>query len=220
MKRHAPIYTVDEYQSIMLLSIRKPKPTVTRMSEKMFDIHRMCRSLNCVKPTVDVCGSKIELRDKVRWLRITRFGWYQYKHSLNKEEPWKEVCLLRSGADILSSPSLELVPMKSVAITKAKLEDITKQLKFIPAVYQGLYLSLRAGESADVMDQASERQSEVQNINIVVVFFEPVVQAPITHSVGWLVCLLVCIMGVAMGVACYYGRSYGRCHTLLRFRAC
>jgi len=224
VKRHAPIYTVDEYQSIMLLSIRKPKPTVTRMSEKMFDIHRMCRSLNCVKPTVDVCGSKIELRDKVRWLRITRFGWYQYKHSLNKEEPWKEVCLLRSGADILSSPSLELVPMKSVAITKAKLEDITKQLKFIPAVYQGLYLSLRAGESADVMDQASERQSEVQNINIVVVFFEPVVQAPITHSVGWLVgwlvCLLVCIMGVAMGVACYYGRSYGRCHTLLRFRAC
>ena len=163
VKRHGPIYTVDEYQSIMLHSIRKPKPTVTRMGEKMFDIHNMSRSLNFVQPTIDVCGLKIELRDKVRWLRITRFGWYKYRHSLNKEEPWKEVCLWRSGANNLSSPSVQLMPMKSMPISKAKLDDITKQLKFIPAVYQGLYLSLTAGESADVTDQASEPESEVSN---------------------------------------------------------
>jgi len=162
VKRHGAIYSVDEYQSIMLQTVRKPKPTVTRMGDKLFDIHKMCKSLNLLKPTVDTCGTKIELRDKVRWIRVTKFGWFQYKHSLTKEEPFKTVRLLRTGPDILPNPTMELIPMQSVAIKKAKLDDIVKQLKFIPVLYHGLYLSLRASDSAaDVAEQPREPQPEV-----------------------------------------------------------
>ena len=71
-----------------------------------------------------------------------------------------------SSADSLFCPSVELKPMTSLAINKAKLDGIRKQLKFIPTVYQGLYLSLTADESADVIDEATEPDSEneVQNI--------------------------------------------------------
>jgi len=118
-----------------------------------------------VKRSVDTSGSKIELRDKIRWIKVTRFGWYQYKHSLTKEEPWKEVCLLRSDVEIpLTAPSLELQPRQTLMIKKAKLDDITKQLRFIPTIYQGLYLSLKADHADDVADQLQENSTEVLNI--------------------------------------------------------
>ena len=56
--------------------------------------------------------------------------WFQYKHSLTKEEPFKTV-LLRTGPGILPSPTVELIPMQSVAIKKVKLDDIVKQLKYL-----------------------------------------------------------------------------------------
>jgi len=36
VKHHQNIYSVDEYQSIMLHSVRNPKPTVLRMGDKFF----------------------------------------------------------------------------------------------------------------------------------------------------------------------------------------
>lgn len=107
----------------MLHFVRNPQPTVTRMGDKFFDIHKMSELLHLVKRSVDTSGSKIELRDKVRWIKVTRFGWYQYRHSLTKEEPWKEVFLLRSDVEIpLIAPSVELQPRQTLMIKKAKLD--------------------------------------------------------------------------------------------------
>ena len=110
----------------------------------------------------DTTGAKIELRDKVRWLKVSRFGWYKYRHSLSKEEPWKEVCVLSNQSLVLSVPPLiELLPRRTAPIKKSKLEDILKQLRFIPAIYQGLYLSLKTGDSAESTSEPHQSVDEV-----------------------------------------------------------
>jgi hypothetical protein len=164
VKRLETIFTVDQYRAIMSQSVRNPKPTVTRMGDKFFDIHKMCQSLNLVKRTVDRSNSKIELTAKVRWIRVKKFGWYHYKHSLTNEEPWKHVCLLRAedeGKSEPTPPPIEFLPTHAVPIKKAKLDDIEKQLRFIPEELRGFYLNLQASESPDDTDQPHETCTEV-----------------------------------------------------------
>ena len=166
VRHHHNIYSVDEYQSIMLHSVRNPQPTVTRMGDKFFDIHKMSELLHLVKRSVDTSGSKIELRDKVRWIKVTRFGWYQYKHSLTKEEPWKEVfCYGQTLKFRWLLHQLNCSHGRPWWSRRQNLiNDITKQLRYIPTIYQGLYLSLKAGYADDVADQLQENSTEVLNI--------------------------------------------------------
>ena len=84
------MYSVDEYQSLMMNSIRQTKPTVTQMADKMFDIQDLIRQLGLMKKTVDISGRFIAMRDKVRWIKMTQFGSYHYKHSFSPDKPWKQ----------------------------------------------------------------------------------------------------------------------------------
>ena len=139
VKRRESIYSVDEYQAIM--SASQAKVTVTRIGDKMLDVSNMCKEIGLVKPKFDVNGQKIEFRDKVRWVRITEFGKYSYKYSFSCDEPWKEVHM-RQHSTLLPSPQLQLLNGQPSTIKRAKLKDIQKQLKYIPAIYQGLYLGI------------------------------------------------------------------------------
>ena len=41
VKRREHIYSVDEYQNIMLTCMRKAKPSVTRVGDKMLDLDKL-----------------------------------------------------------------------------------------------------------------------------------------------------------------------------------
>ena len=151
VRRHESVYTVDDYHQIMTNS--QTKVTVTRVGDKMVNIAALSSLLGLRKKTVNTLGEKVQLRDKVRWIRVTDFGKYDYKHSLTDEEPWKTVIL--AGCD---SPNLyvpELLRRRQLPINPAKLNDIWKQLKFVPSRYQALYLGLTSG-IVDVVDSEGE----------------------------------------------------------------
>jgi len=148
VKRREHIYTVDEYQEIMANS--QAKVTVTRVGDKMIDVMNLPEVLNLTKQTMDDTGAKIQLRDKVRWIKVTEFGKYEYRHSLSDEEPWKQVTLLNCDpAKLPDVPEVHLLSPRQIPINSAKLKDIKKQLKHIPTQYQGLYLGLIAQGTDD-----------------------------------------------------------------------
>jgi len=138
VKRRENIYSVDEYQQIMSNCIKQPKPTVTRIGDKMFDIDKLIKQMGLKKNTVDIDGTKIEMRDKVRWIKILQFGIYQYRHSFSEDEPWKEVRMCNDRG--ITPPVIELLPLSRVPIATPKLNDIKKQLKFIPTIMDFILL--------------------------------------------------------------------------------
>ena len=144
VRKRENVYSVDEYQSVMTSCMRNPQPIVTRIADKMFDIDSLIHDMGLIKKTVNTSGSDIQLRDKVRWIRMSEFGVYQYKHSFSEEENWKDVVIRRNTADPVEPPILVMLPSTSVPIATPKLKDLEKQMKFIPTIHQGFYKTLRA----------------------------------------------------------------------------
>ena len=146
VKRTQNVYSIDEYQAIMISSGRKQKTAVTRIGDKMVNVSALVNQMGLRKKTVDVNGSKVELRDKVRWISVSEFGVYKFRHSLSEDEPWKEVRLLHSNTPV-AMPLLNTEPKKQIPIRAAKYRDLMKQLQYIPSAYQGLYLGLSSDEA-------------------------------------------------------------------------
>jgi hypothetical protein len=142
VKRHETIYSVDQYQTIISGSIKKPKPTVTRVDDKMFNIDEIIKEMRLVKKSVDTAGRKISMRDKVRWIRMSEFGVFEYKHSFSCDEEWKQVVIDGNRGMVIPCPVIQLLPSFNVPIASPKLKDIKVQLKYVPHVYHGMYNSL------------------------------------------------------------------------------
>ena len=159
VRRREFVYSVDEYQHIMANS--QSKANVTRVGDKIVNIASLSVLLGLKKQTVNEVGEKIELRDKVRWIRVTEFGKYDYRHSLSEDEPWKTVILgdFRSS-NLPTAPELVLQPRK-LPVNAAKLTDIRKQLKYIPAQYQALYLSLSSDDMQRSVALDGEHEGEL-----------------------------------------------------------
>ena len=157
------IYSVDEYQTLIVNAFHKNRATVTRIGDKLFDIKKLCTDIGLKKQTVDVHGSKTEMRDKVRCSRITEFGRYSYKHSLTEEEDWKDVVLTNNITP--DCPTLTPLPQRKRPVKAAKVNDLKKQLRFIPEVYHSLYnglLSTTADETSAGEEEDDEPEPAVQ----------------------------------------------------------
>ena len=101
------------------------------------------------------------MRDKVRWVRMSQFGTFQYKHSFSDEEEWKTAVICRQAMDAVQEPILNLLPAAANPIAPAKLNDIKKQMKFVPSIYHGLYDGLTArNETASTVEENSVDQAE------------------------------------------------------------
>jgi len=146
VRRRENIYSIDEYSDILNKSVKSPKPVVTSMNDKMCDVSEIQRMRGIKKAVINTEGNKVELRDKVRWIKVTKFGCYQYRHSFSNSEPWKEVNIqslefdgvLESMND-MSGIQLPVIPSSKHDVKKCKIQDIQKQLEFIPAIYRGYY---------------------------------------------------------------------------------
>ena len=149
VKRRQNVYSIDEYCDIMMHSSSRPRPVITRMGDKMCDIPCLPTMLSLRKVTHNMNGEKIELRDRVKWIKMTKLGYYEYKHSFDDNEEWKVVCMLSSDTGPVDVPDLPLQLVSRHAIKKLKVEDIKKQMQYIPIIYQGYYKSVIDGSVQD-----------------------------------------------------------------------
>ena len=122
--------------------------------------------LQLVKKTVDDAGNRIQLRDKVHWIQMSEFGSYRYRHTFSDDEEWKVVTLRRKNADVPDSLFLPVLPKRHVPIKPSKLSDIQKQLRFIPTIYQRMYLDLCSQDdgSEDIGDASISSSDETSSV--------------------------------------------------------
>lgn len=144
------IYSVDEYQNIMLKSQKKNSPVVTRMADKFYNIKNLPALLHLKNNPKTVDGQKVQFRDKVKWVRIDRFGFYKYRESYDETEPWKTVKLLKPHIDGMPDITLTFRPTRKCMLKEAKIKDLQKQLAFIPTIYHCFYDSIISASGSSV----------------------------------------------------------------------
>ena len=75
----------------MVNSASKPRPTLNCMGDRMIDIAKVVPVLQLRKCNVNMHGDKVEMRDTVKWIKISKLVYFEYKHSFEYTETWKEV---------------------------------------------------------------------------------------------------------------------------------
>lgn len=166
VKKREKICSVDEYQTLVVESIRRPKPVVTRIADKMLDVDNLISLMGLNNRSVDVNGCKVELRDKVRWIRVSSFGSYEYRHSFSEEEVWKKVDLIdeTSQNPEAEAPVITMLPVMKHPIKPAKLKDIQKQLIHIPTIYKGFYQGLLSAENNGNAQRSDSSDDELHDV--------------------------------------------------------
>lgn len=166
VRRREKIFSLDEYCDIMTQSAGKPRPVLSRMADKFCDVQDSHKKLGLTKKDVNVYGEKIKMRDKVKWIKVTTFGSYEYRHSFDESENWKTVNLMKSGSALQSLndiSDISVLPTTYRPVNNAKLADIRQQLQFIPAIHQGYYKYVIAcGTEHCENNQMNVQQSSVQ----------------------------------------------------------
>ena len=119
IRKKQNIYSVDEYQEIMMSSQKKNRPIITRLHDKFHEIKELSNllQLSLPKDHRNTAGGKVEFKDKVRWIRVNKFEQYQYQESHDESEAWKVVRLTSNenvevpGVTLTVKPSIKL-PIK------------------------------------------------------------------------------------------------------------
>ena len=111
------------------------------MSEKFVDIKTLPHLLQFVNRKMNTAGEKVSFRDTIKWLKIDEFGSYKYRHSFNNNEEWKVVNIrrLQTSTNVPIIADLEYKPQTAKTIKQNKINDIEKQLPYIPTVHQEFY---------------------------------------------------------------------------------
>ena len=136
LKTKENIYDIDGYIDCIRDAKKKNKFEVRRMNKCFVDLTHAIKQLNLIRRTENEDGEKIELRDKVRQIRATAFGSYEYKHSFKETEPWKKVNILKKGKKKCNVTANEwnipYLPVQNRPLKEAKVENIKELLAFIP----------------------------------------------------------------------------------------
>ena len=66
------------------------------MAGKLLYFKHLPKYLQLTNPVRNESGDPINLRDKVRWVKVTKFGQYEYKHSFEDNEDCETVKMLKT----------------------------------------------------------------------------------------------------------------------------
>ena len=165
VRKEENIYTVDKYANLMAESQKRNKPSVTYMTGKFVEIKQLPAKLGLFNNTSNTQGQAVKFRDRVKWIKVTAFGSYEYRESFDETSAWKSVSIRRCS-EAVKSASIELASKKTTQgnnmVSSKKLADLAKQLKFIPSIYQPFYKNIidkANGDPADsdcISDQAED----------------------------------------------------------------
>lgn len=105
----------------------------------------------------------------MRCIRISKFGSYQYKHSFEDAEPWKDVVIFDTSSGTNPTVDIKMLAPTKVPIKAAKLKDIAKQLAHIPVPLRPFYSDLLAADvaaDAATMDdvEADEHEQDADEV--------------------------------------------------------
>ena len=136
------------YHSLLSHSQYKSCPVVLRMSGKFVDIKTLPHLLQFLNRKINTAGEKVSFRDNIKWLKIDEFGSYKYRHSFDNNEEWKVVNIrrLQTSTNIPIIADLEHKPQTAKTIKQNKINDIEKQLPYIPTVHQEFYKKNHMGK--------------------------------------------------------------------------
>jgi len=159
---HQNIYSVDEYQNIMVKS--QSKANVQRLSNKFVELKKLPQLHGLVNRSVQRNGRKVYFRD-IRWICVDSFGTYKFKLSHRDEEPWETVNILKGSATPLdvSDVQIPLRLSRKSTVNPAKVQDIKKQLPFIPSIHRHYYekaISLSAGVADEEADASCDEEND------------------------------------------------------------
>ena len=157
LQTSGPIYDIDGYIEHIRDAKKKNKFGTRKMDLAFLDMDALKKDLRLLKRTENEDGEKIEFRDKVRQICVTKFGYYQYKHSLKDEEEWKQVCLLpkQKGKMVTKPPTLKYLGRQNRPLKPAKIDNIGELMAYIPTPYQPFYRNLVAN-----LDDSESEESE------------------------------------------------------------
>ena len=169
VKLHQNIFSVDEYHSIMARSQLKERPNVSRLEGKFISLKELPKALSLTNRTVNTEGEKVFFRDSVRWVRVTQFGRFYYKHSLRESEEWKTADLHttrnKTATAMMNTSQIHLQSrvVKKSALKPAKIADIVKQLPYIPHGYRNYYEQITLSSVSDAAIDRDEEDEEEEN---------------------------------------------------------
>jgi hypothetical protein len=157
------IYSVDQYQDIMAQSQHKSKPHITRMQGNLYNIKSLPTGLGLMQRHTTTDGEPVKFRDNIRWIRVTEFGSYMFKESLEEGDPWKTVNLLQSKRTVPNDNVVSISQAclkKTGSIKHVKLQDIKKQLPYIPETYKQFYSQLACGDNCSTVSSSDESDED------------------------------------------------------------
>ena len=116
------IYDIDGYVHCIRDAKNKNKFEIRKMDKCFVDMNKVIKDLKLVKRTENEQGEKIQFMARVLQIRVNKFGYYQYKHSLKEEDESKQVCLFpKTKARVISdAPVVPYLPVQNRALKKRK----------------------------------------------------------------------------------------------------
>ncbi len=143
VRSHENIYNVDTYVNIMSNSVKK-RPVINTMKGKFISTD-LCKALHLVNRKLNKLKEKVSFRT-IKWLKVNKFGEYDYRLSFSENEAWKTVDI--SGSGVIDADKLDYYPdTYKRPIAEAKLSDLKKQLQYIPDAFKGFYENLKGTEN-------------------------------------------------------------------------
>ena len=154
VKQRQNIYCVDDYHNILAQSQVKHRPSVTRLGNAMYSIKKLPSQLGLCSRNVNTGGQKALLKD-MRWIRVQEFGYFDYKTTHEETEDWKTVRIMKNTTG--REPSEVVLEQRQLktAVKQAKIEDIRKQLPYIPDMYRPFY--------EDILSHSPSENDSVQS---------------------------------------------------------
>lgn len=139
LRKHQNIYTPDQYRGIITSASTKGSVCIN-MEHFFFDFEALPAMLHLFKRLTNTVSDKIQLRDKVKWIRVEKFANYLYKSSLDPNTPFLEVDLHKKGAREVEAGMVTLRPLpKCGGLTAEKMSNLRDQMKFIEPDYRWYY---------------------------------------------------------------------------------
>ncbi|KAL1489051.1 hypothetical protein ABEB36_013996 [Hypothenemus hampei] len=107
------------------------------MENFFYKIDELTTKLHLFKKSKNILNDKVNLQDSVKWIRVSNFGQYHYKTSLDRNTPFHEVDLNKKGARKIEAGEVVLSKLpKCNSLSIEKISNLKDQLKFVHEDYR------------------------------------------------------------------------------------
>lgn len=160
------VYSAENYRELIKgVKINKKPFIVQNIAGGLVNAKNFAKEMRLVKRQRNLKKEKFDFR-KIRWLRVDKFGFFKYRLSFDDTEEWNEVDI--RGRHFSSDISIDLTELATIPgrpIAAAKVDDLKKQLPYIPRVHHGFYNSIISVEDSENADSSCSTAAGSDNEN-------------------------------------------------------